>query len=143
MNEKPAYAKGFNPFGDLVGLDCFGQENGRCHCRLEVSPALLNPNGVVHGAALYALADTAMGGALVSQLSPGQPCTTIEIKISYFKAVRAGTVTCTARMVQQGKRIAFLAADVHNGEVLVAQATGTFAILPPPMSAGTFSENKR
>ena len=131
MSEKPAYKKGFNPFGDLVGLDCFRQENGRSHCRLDVAPSLLNPNGVVHGAAIYALADTAMGGALVSQLPPGQPCTTVEIKISYFKAVRDGTVSCEARVVHQGKRIAFLEAEVRNGDVLVAQATGTFAILFP------------
>ena len=131
MSEKPAYTKGFNPFGDLIGMECFGQENGRCHCRLEVQPSLLNPNGVVHGAAIYALADTAMGGALVSQLPPGQACATIEIKISYFKAVRQGLISCIARVVHQGKRIAFLEAEVRKGDLLVAQATGTFTILSP------------
>ena len=129
MSEQLAYGKGFNPFGDLVGMACFGQENGRSHCRLEVNDSLLNPNGMVHGAAIYALADTAMGGALVSLLPKGQPCATIEIKISYFKAVREGRLVCTAHMVHQGKRIAFLEAEVWNDETLVAQATGTFVIL--------------
>ena len=131
MSEDLAYDKGFNPFGDLVGMKCFGQENGRSHCRLEVKAALLNPNGVVHGAAIYALADTAMGGALVSQLQPDHACTTIEIKISYFKAVREGVIICEAHLVHQGKRIAFLEAKLYSSELLVAQATGTFAILPP------------
>jgi acyl-CoA thioesterase len=119
-----------NPFGRLIGLHFSGWGDGQSVCHLAVTPALLNPNGVLHGAAVYTMADTGMGGALVSVLDAGQLCTTVEIKISYFRAVVAGVLRCHARVVHQGKRIAFLEAMVYDEEVLIAQATGTFAIRP-------------
>lgn len=121
-----------NPFGRLIGLHFSSWGGGQSVCHLEVTPALLNPNGVLHGAAIYTMADTGMGGALVSVLDAGQLCTTVEIKISYFRAVVAGTLRCHSRMVHQGKRIAFLEATVYHEEALIAQATGTFAIRPQP-----------
>lgn len=120
-----------NPFGTLIGLHFSTWGDGRSLCHLEVTPALLNPNGGLHGAAVYAMADTGMGGALVSTLETGQICTTVEIKISYFRAVKGGQLHCHARVIQKGRRLAFLEAAVYNEDILVAQATGTFAILEP------------
>lgn len=121
-----------NPFGRLIGLHFSSWGGGQSVCHLEVTPALLNPNGVLHGAAIYTMADTGMGGALVSVLDAGQLCTTVEIKISYFRAVVTGALRCHSRVVHQGKRIAFLEARVYHEEALIAQATGTFAIRPQP-----------
>ncbi|MBE7530475.1 MAG: PaaI family thioesterase [Ardenticatenaceae bacterium] len=117
-----------NPFGQLIGLQFASWGDGESVCHLEVAPALLNPNGVLHGAVVYTMADTGMGGALVSALDAGQVCTTVEIKISYFRAVVAGTLRCHSRVIHRGKRIAFLEAMVYDEDALIAQATGTFAI---------------
>jgi acyl-CoA thioesterase len=131
MAELPSETNGFNPFGELIGLHFSEYGNGRCQCTLHISHAHLNPNGVVHGAVIYALADTSMGGALVTDLSKGQLCATIEIKISYYQAVSSGELVCDARVMHRGKRIAFMAADVSQDNTLVAQATGTFTISSP------------
>lgn len=117
-----------NPFADLIGLRFSGWGDGQSTCGLDVTPALLNPNGVVHGAVVYALADTGMGGALVSALDAGQVCTTVEIKMSYLRAATAGRLSCVARVIQKGNRIAFLEAQVFNDGTLIATASGTFAI---------------
>lgn len=117
-----------NPFADLIGLHFSECVQGESVCHLALTPALLNPYGVAHGAVLYALADTGMGKALVSLLDAGQRCATIEIKISYFQAVRGGELRCEARVLQKGSRVAFLQAAIYQGERPVAQATGTFAI---------------
>lgn len=121
-------ADDWHPFGHLIGLEFSGWGEGQSHCHLEVRPVLHNPNGVLHGAVIYAMADTGMGGALVSILKAGQVCTTVEIKISYFQAVLVGWLHCDARVVQKRKRLAFLEADIYQNDVLIAQATGTFAI---------------
>ena len=97
----------------------------------ELTPKLLNPNGVTHGAVLYAMADTGMGGALLTTLDGGRYCTTVEIKISYFRALRSRRLSCESWVVHRGKRIAFLEAAVSDDDGLVAQASGTFAILEP------------
>lgn len=117
-----------NPFADLIGLRFSAAAGGQSECRLDITPSLLNPNGVVHGAVVYALADTGMGGALVSALAAGQACATVEIKMSYLRAATAGTLTCTARVLQKGRRIAFLEARVFNDGRLMATASGTFVL---------------
>ena len=76
-----------NPMARLIGLRFLACADGRSVCCLEATPALFNPNGVVHGAAIYALADTGMGGAVASLLAAGEQCATIEIKISYLRVV--------------------------------------------------------
>jgi len=78
----------------------------------------MNPNGVVHGAVLFALADTGMGSALVPTLAPGESCATIEIKINYFKPVREGALSCETMLVNRGKSIANLESRVlHEGKL--------------------------
>ncbi|MHA1468111.1 MAG: PaaI family thioesterase, partial [Promethearchaeota archaeon] len=83
----PTVSKGFNPFCDLIGLNFTEFRKGYTQCTLNLTNDLLNPHKTVHGAVLYAMADTGMGGALYSLLEEEELCATIEIKITYFKAV--------------------------------------------------------
>ena len=96
-----------------------------------MAPAHLNPHRVVHGAVLYALADTGMGAALYPTLADGEICATIEIKINYFKPVSGGEVACTTRIVNRGRSVANLESRLFVGETLVAQANGNYAIFTP------------
>lgn len=120
-----------NPFGDLIGLHFDSWGNGESHCSIELRPQLMNPNGVLHGAVVYALADTGMGGALLSALDGGRICATIEIKISYFRSVTSGRLSCHSYVVHQGRRTAFLESVISDGDGPIARASGTFAILEP------------
>jgi acyl-CoA thioesterase len=121
-------AKGFSPFRDLVGITCTKVEGGYSHCVVEVDKKLLNPAGIVHGGALYTLADSGMGAALFSFVDEGELFLTIETSVFYFKAVSSGTLTCESRVVHGGKRIAVMEAEIKNGGQLVAKAVGTFSI---------------
>ena len=119
-----------HPFAELIGFAITARDEGRCTAQLEAGEAHLNPHGVVHGAVLYALADTGMGGALTSVLEEGQICSTIEIKINYFRPARPGLLRCETRVVHRGGRTGALESDVFDGEGrLLARATGTFMIL--------------
>lgn len=124
-----------NPFGELIGLRFDSWGDGESRCSIELGPPLMNPNGVLHGAVVYALADTGMGGALISALDEGRYCTTVEIKIAYFRSVKSGRLACESRVVHQGRRIAFLEATVGDDDGTVARASGTFAILEPRAAA--------
>lgn len=131
MNEKPANIT--HPFADLLGLRVTANTDGICSCELEVEDRHLNPNGVVHGAVCYAMADTGMGAALSRVLAEGEICTTIEIKINYFRPVLAGSLRCDTRIVHRGRRTGALESEVFDQEErLVARATGTFMILAQP-----------
>ena len=118
------------PFADLIGFQVSERDNGQCETVLEIEDKHRNPHGVVHGAVIYALADTGMGGALTSTLREGQICSTIEIKINYLRPDIKGKLRCQTRIVSQGKRTAVLESDVFDDqERLLARAMGTFMIL--------------
>jgi len=126
--EIPADMSGFNPFGDLIGLQFLKCEGGQSQCTLEVEQRLLNPHGAVHGGVLYSMADTGMGGAMYTVMERDELCATIEIKITYFKAVRSGTLVCDTRIISRGRRVAALESEITSDGRLVAKASGTFSV---------------
>lgn len=128
MPKEMSREKGFNPFGDLIGLEFTAFGDGRSRCELQVREELLNPHGVLHGGVVYSMADTGMGGALYSLLAESELCTTVEIKIAYLAAVQAGSLACDTSVIQRRSRIAVLESEVRSGDELVARATGTFYI---------------
>lgn len=131
MHPKPAH-----PFADLIGMAMQRPEAGRSVATLTVRSDHLNPNGVLHGAITYAMADTGMGAALFSTLDAGDACATIDIHITYFRPVAEGsTVICSTELVNRGRSVAHLFSRITGDDgKLVAQASGNYAIFPrrPP-----------
>jgi acyl-CoA thioesterase len=123
-----------HPYSELIGMKMDGYFHHACECSIEIVPSLHNPLGVAHGAVLYGLADTGMGGALMPALDKGQLCATIEIKFNYYKAVREGTVKCISKVLNRGKRVANMESKLYLDDELVASANGSFAIFTPGQS---------
>ncbi len=122
-----------NPFAEFVGftLRIGRRGSGTSAAAVDVGPGLMNPNGVVHGGALFTMADTAMGAALHTTLAPGEYCATVEIKIHFLQPVTKGKIRCRTRLVHRGSRIAVLESHLSVGRQQVAQALGTFTIFVP------------
>ncbi|MFD7843497.1 PaaI family thioesterase [Nocardia sp. NPDC059764] len=119
-------------FGALIGLDMveFDQPGARSVCRIAVADQHLNPHGVLHGGAMYSMADQGMGAAVYCVLAEGESCATIEIKIVYLAAVRDGVVECESRVINRGRRVITLESEIRNAGRLVAKALGTYAVFP-------------
>ncbi len=118
-------------FFEMIGLEFTKLGDGQSQCKLEVSDKLFNPQKVLHGGVVYAMADTGMGGAMYSVMEKDELCATIELKISYFRAVRSGTLVCDTKIINRGKSVAFLESEIKNGDDLVAKANGTFSVFVP------------
>ncbi len=122
-----------HPFADLIGLIIKQQGDGSSTLLLPVDGRHLNPHGVVHGAVIYAMADTGMGAALYSVLDAGYACATIDISISYFRPVVDGQLLCQTVLENKGRTVAHLTARITQNDKLVAQASGNFAIISAPL----------
>jgi acyl-CoA thioesterase len=120
-----------HPFGEIIGLHVEHQAAGESTLSLSVAERHLNPHQVVHGAVVYALADTGMGAALYPTLAPGEICATIDVKINYFKPVASGKLICKTEVLNRGKSIANLESRIYSEGTLVAQANGNYAIFRP------------
>jgi len=128
-----------HPFADLVGFDVAVVEPGRARAELEVRPEHRNPNGVPHGAVVFALVDTSMGGATMSVLPEGRFCASIEVHLRFLQPALGTHLVADTRVVRAGKRIVSLESRVTCGAprgdgggdepALVATATGSFAVL--------------
>ena len=117
-----------HPFADHVGLRFTARADAASRCEIEIGEVHLNPHGVVHGAVLFALADTGMGAALYPTLGEGESCATIEIKINFFRAVSDGRLECESTLVNRGRTIANLESRITRDGALVAVANGNFAL---------------
>ena len=120
-----------HPFAELIGLVFEDRDQDFSYCKLAVNENLYNPYYTVHGGVLYSMADTGMGAALAHLLENNEACATIEIKISYFKPVRTGTLECKSMVINKGRTIASLESEILNDGKLVAKAHGTFSIFGP------------
>ena len=121
-----------HPFADLIGLTLEHQGDGSSTLMLPVDGRHLNPHGVVHGAVIYAMADTGMGAALYSTLDAGYACATIDISITYFRPVIEGHLLCQTILDNKGKSVAHLTARITQNDKLIAQASGNFTIMATP-----------
>ncbi len=137
-----------HPFADLLGFDVSIVEPGRARSQLDVGPEHQNPNGVPHGAVLFALVDTSMGGATMSVLPAGRFCASIEVHLRFLAPALGERLMAETEVVRAGKRIVQLESRVWCGPAastapgtstesggpdematLVATATGSFAVL--------------
>ncbi len=120
--------EGFNPFGDLLGIEFTAYGGGQSRCELEARRDLINPHGVLHGGVIYSMVDFGMGAALYSVIEERELCATVEIKITYLKSVKEGRLVCDSRVIDRRRRIAILESEVRNREEVVAKALGTFYV---------------
>ncbi len=121
------------PLRTHLGMEVGSSADGSGGAHLRVDARHLNPNGVVHGAVLFAMVDTAMGAAAMSVVPAGHLCASIEVHLRFLRPVTGGELTASVEVERAGRRVIHLAGRVVDGDdVLVAAATGTFAVLPPP-----------
>lgn len=91
-----------------------------------------NPIGVIHGGYAATLLDSACGCAVHASLSAAQSYTTLELKVSYHKAMtdKTGPVRAEGRVIQMGRRVAFTEATLKDADGrLYASATSTLLVM--------------
>ena len=120
------------PMAELVGARLVLVGDGEVRFAWTPDESAYNPIGMVHGGLLCTLLDFAAGAAVHTQLPAGVGFSSIEIKVSYLKALRSGSgdVEVHGRALQVGRRVAFAEAHARNpaGE-LVGHATTSIAVI--------------
>jgi uncharacterized protein (TIGR00369 family) len=123
------------PIAGLMQFDIADVEEGRVSFTCQPDESAYNPIGVVHGGLVCTLLDSVCGCAVHSTLPLGKGYTSMEIKVSYLKAVRAdsGLLTATGTVVKGGSRVAFSEAVVTDASgTPVATATSTCLVFDLP-----------
>lgn len=120
------------PIGETLDFACIEVDEGRAVFEGDPQANTYNPMGTVHGGYAATLLDSACGIATVTRLAPGQSMTTLELKVSYHRAMtdRTGPVRAEGVVVSMGRRVAFVEAKLTDREGrLLASASSTLLVI--------------
>jgi len=113
-----------------LGLKLEAVKAGRATRSMMVRGAHTQYQGIAHGGALTALADTAATFACNSLLSDGEDSVTIELKMNFIRPVppARARIRASARVLHRGRRTVLAQAEVLNPDGKLA-CLGTFTML--------------
>ncbi len=121
------------PCARLLGwtLLAHDAEKGWVRLGFEAKRDFLNPAGFVQGGLLTAMLDDTMGPALLLHTAGRFYSTTIDLTVSFLAAARAGRLIGEGRVVQLGRTIAFLEAQLETEDgAIVARASSSARLVP-------------
>ena len=119
-----------HPLHRFLGVTTIEAEQGQGKLSVTAAEGNLNPAGVLHGGALYTLADVCAYAGLCSLLDDNTEAVTHDLHVSVMRPVLAGQqVDFVSQVVRQGKRIAFLHVEASVEGRIVATATVTKSLV--------------
>jgi uncharacterized protein (TIGR00369 family) len=122
-----------NTIAQTLGYDIVEAESGRVVITIVPTRVHLNPWGTVHGGLTATLLDSCMGLAVQSTLEKGFGSTTLEFKISLFRAIMpdTGLIRAEGKVLSTGRRIGTADGRVTDSKGrLLAHGTTTCLVFP-------------
>lgn len=114
-------------FPDYNGMELEKAEKDRAVVRLHIGEMSKNPLGIVHGGALYTMADCA---ATVAAHTDGRHYVTQGSTMHYLRSPREGTIRAVGEVVHRGRGTCILRTELRDGEeTLLALGEFTFFCL--------------
>ena len=120
------------PCSAHLGWQAIDISPGVSRVRFTARPEFCNPMGHVQGGFIAAMLDDAMGPAAFSMMDEGTFAPTLEMKVTFLRPARPGTLIGEGRVVRMTGGVVFLEGMLlsEDGELL-ATASATARILTP------------
>jgi 1,4-dihydroxy-2-naphthoyl-CoA hydrolase len=119
------------PLTRTLGASFSRYDKQEVRARLDWAPGLCTVNGLLHGGAVMALADST-GGACAFLNLPEQSSgtTTVESKTNFLRGVREGYIEAVSHPLHIGRTVVVVETDVRDqNDRLVARVTQTQLVL--------------
>jgi uncharacterized protein (TIGR00369 family) len=125
-------------FAITLGLEAGSFGDGTASFTMKTDPVRHgNVMGTLHGGALAALADTAMGFAFSTTLAGDESFATLEMKVNFVRPVWVATLTARATVVHRGKTTGLVECRVTDeSDRLIGHATSTCLVLSGAQAKG-------
>ena len=110
-------------FARHLGVEILEYGSGTARARMEIGKHHRNSAGMVHGGAIFSLADAVFS---IASNSHGTLAVAINVSISFFKSATGGTLTATAEEVSFNPKLAtYLITVTDDGGNKIALFQGT------------------
>ena len=122
-----------SPFHQWAGIELVEVRGGTSELAMTLEDHHFNPQRIVHGGIIAALADTAIGLALRSVLPIGNTHRTAQLNVHFLAKGEGNRLVGRGRAHHMGRRMGYGEADVLDGSgTILARASATFIVLPAP-----------
>ena len=113
---------------DTMKIEILRMENGEAELSMPFLEEYTQHYGMLHGGAIFTLADAACGVAVASVAREGKKFLTSQMNINYLEPIREGVTICRAKVLRQG-RIMPVESEVLSSGVCVAKATAIYTLV--------------
>ena len=122
-----------SPFHEWAGMELVSVGGGEAELAMTLQEHHFNPQRIVHGGIIAAMADTAIGLALRSILPAGNTHRTAQLNVHFLSKGEGNRLVGRGYSRHMGRRMGYGEAEVLDGSGnLLARARGTFIVLPAP-----------
>ncbi|TXH83444.1 MAG: PaaI family thioesterase [Rhizobium sp.] len=119
-----------HPLHRMMGVETIESSGGNATIAFTVGEMSVNARGAFHGGVAYTICDMACYSALLGVLAEGENAATHDIHVSLLRAATRGDrIVTTGKVIKRGRNVAFMEAEMHCGDDLIARATVTKSIL--------------
>ncbi|QJE74795.1 PaaI family thioesterase [Aerophototrophica crusticola] len=124
------------PQAKAMGVRVDVLEHGFCRARLPVTDFMIRPGGTISGPTLFAMADLALYGAVLSIIGAVPLAVTSQMSINFLRKPGLVDLIAESRILRAGKRLAFGDVTLYSdGDAEpVAHASGSYAIPSPKVA---------
>lgn len=119
------------PAMNLIGAQIMAFERSAQEVTMsfKASPAMCHSKIIVQGGFITAMVDSAMAYACMGCFEGPIAVPTLEIKVSFLNAGKAGAMIAKSRPVRLGKSVGFVAAQLYQDDVLIATSSSTVRLI--------------
>lgn len=122
--------KGLNPYLDFFNITLVELSYGHASFKMPVRPEYLQGANSMQGGLIVALADEAIAHAMMTELSPEEGLTTIELKSNFLSGVADGELLAEASVFKKGRNLIIGDCLVTNGAGKnICRVSATFMLL--------------
>jgi uncharacterized protein (TIGR00369 family) len=120
------------PLNKHLQLKLIAQSPQSASVRLQPAPELLQEEGVVHGAIITAIADTAGIYPFFPDLPSDTRMTSIEFKLNFLSPalLDRGPIIATSKVVRKGRAVGVCDVEVFQQETMIAKGLFTYLFYP-------------
>ena len=118
-----------SPFHRWAGMELVSVGDGKAEVSLQLGDHHFNPQRIVHGDVIAAIADTSIGLALRSMLRPGMTHRTAPLNVHFLAKAEVDRIIARGRSLHLGQRMGYGETEVSTRE------DGSWPGPPPPSSS--------
>jgi acyl-CoA thioesterase len=118
------------PFNRSLGLRVVKVHRDGVTLEIPFRNDLKNLVGGLHGGVSAAIADAAVGMAIVRHFGGKRRCTTVELKINYFRPITHGKIVARSKLLRVGANLIVGSVDLRDADgKLAGAALATYMLI--------------